>query len=222
MPIRLVETYLSRKPRRDAKPLAAFLLAVMFAVSMAYWNYTAPDYPLAATGDAVYRRHEYWRLLTTLFVHSDMGHLLANSLMFVVLGYLLHGYFGYALFPLGAFVFGAITDLITLRTYPPDVHLVGVSGVIYWMSGFWLVLYFCVDRRYSTGGRLLRCLGFALATLFPSSYRPEVSYRTHAVGFALGVVCGAYYFVRHRERLRAAERYVDEIEWDPEAEDTTR
>ncbi len=204
----LRQTYLSRKPPRNPKPLVFFSLALIFAVSYAYWHSPGPElFPLVATPELVFGHHEWWRAFTTLFVHSDPEHFFANSLMFGVLAYLLNGYFGPFLFPFMALLFGGLTNLVILPTYSSYTSLVGASGVVYWMSGFWLVMYFGLDRRYSVADRGVRCLGFALATLFPSTIKPEVSYRTHAAGFVLGVCFGLVYFFLTKAKYRKAEAY---------------
>jgi len=55
-------------------------------------------------------------------------------------------------------------------------------------------------------GELLRAMGFAAIVLLPTAIEPRVSYRAHAIGFALGAAAGTLFFgLRHR-RLRAAEQ----------------
>jgi hypothetical protein len=78
------------------------------------------------------------------------------------------------------------------------------------MAFFWLTLYLLVQRRYSVAGRLLRCIGFALVVFFPTSFDPQVSYRTHAIGAGIGIVLGIGYFIIKKKKIREAE--VLEIE----------
>jgi len=167
---------------------------------------------MVATRASVFEQGEIWRLFTTIFLHSDTTHLLGNSLTFAILSFLLAGYFGVLVFPVAAFSFGMLANALTLLTYPPQVGLLGASGVVYWLAGFWVALYYGIDRRYSRAGRWLRCFGFSLAVFAPTSYEPGVAYRTHAIGFALGVVFGRAYFLSRREFFRAAEGYVEEID----------
>src|SRR5690606_26204612 len=105
---------------------------------------------------------EYWKLWTTLFVHADIGHALSNAFLFFILGFFLYGYYGIRVFPLAALFWGGITNLFVLLQYESDIHLIGASGVVYWMGGFWLTLYFLLNRKLSLFPRALRTIGVGL------------------------------------------------------------
>jgi membrane associated rhomboid family serine protease len=161
---------------------------------------------LAATPEMVFDRREYWRLLTAIGTHANFEHLLSNAIVFGVLSYLLYGYFGAIVYPLLILSFGVVVMGLSLATYPPLTILVGASGVTYLMAGFWLTLYLFVERRFSPAKRLLRSIGFSLIVLMPTVFEPTVSYRTHALGFGIGVLLGLTYFHYKKEGLRRAER----------------
>jgi rhomboid protease GluP len=205
------ETLLSRRPHPAAGRAALAGVALLVATSLLYWN--GPPgvaHGLPASGESVFGRGEYWRLVSSLGAHSDPSHLLANAALFGLLSYLLFGYFGAAAYPALATLLGAATTGIALLGYPPDARLVGASGMVYAMAGFWLALYLLVDRRLRPGRRLLRALGFAAIVLLPTAIEPQVSYRAHAIGFALGGTTGVLFFAARRRVLRAAER----VEWE--------
>ena len=161
---------------------------------------------MAATRDAVFGRGEIWRLWTTLFAHADLGHLLSNSFMFFILGYALVAYFGAQVFPFTALFFGGVTNAFSLLTYPGHVNLIGASGVVSWMGGAWLALYFLLNTRVSRSGRTLRSIGVALMLFAPAeAFDPKISYRTHLIGFTLGVAWAFWYYWWRRQEFRAAE-----------------
>ena len=89
-----------------------------------------------------------------------------------------------------------------------NVHPPMDSSVL--MAGFWLALYLVLERRSSLGKRLIRAVGFGVIVLVPTAFEPAVSYRTHLIGFVVGLVMAIAYFLRHKQRLRAAERVVYE------------
>jgi len=202
-------TFLSDRPRPAAALAAAFIVLASTAASLAYWRADPnADFPLVATGNAVFSKHEIWRLVTTVFVHSGPEHLLANTLLLIVLSYLLFGYYGWLVFPGLALAGATAANWVALLTYPPEIRLMGASGMVYWMGAFWLSLYIAIDTRIGVGGRLLRAVGFALAIFFPTTFSPGVSYRTHAFAFALGLAAALPYFLANRRRFREAEQVV--------------
>lgn len=200
-------TWLSRRPNPAAAAVAASALFLLVLACAAQWNNffgLAEMWP--ATRAEVFSKNEFWRLWTTLFTHADLGHLAANSLLFYILGYFLYGYFGGAVFPFAALVMGGLTNMISLYFYPPDVRLIGASGVVSWMGGAWLVLYFMLNTELSKTARALRALGVALLLFAPSeAFDPKISYRTHLIGFVLGVACGAIYYLWRKRDFDAAE-----------------
>ena len=201
------ETLLTRAPRSEGIIVSAVSTFLLFLGSVLYWdNFHQMFEKMPAWQEAVFENKEYYRLWTTLFAHADMGHLLSNSLMFFILGAFLAGYFGTFVFPITAFLAGGLTNLIALQSYGPKTQLIGASGVVFWMGGAWLTLYFLVNRQKSVLSRWLRCLGVALALFMPAeTFDPQISYRTHFIGFVLGVIWAALYFVFKKQVLRNAE-----------------
>jgi membrane associated rhomboid family serine protease len=201
------ETHLSRKPAKASLEVALASVVVLAAASMMYWTDAfglATLFP--ASRESVFGRGEYWRLLTSLFTHADVEHLLSNGIVFGLLAFLLFGYYGPRVYPGAVLGLAAIVTGVSLLTYPPSTILVGASGAVYLMTAFWLVLYLLIERGTGAKKRFVRAVGFALITLLPASYEPGVSYRTHAIGFAFGLVSGLLYFWQSKDVLRRAER----------------
>ena len=207
------ETLLSKKPAEGSGLVAAASLLTMLGFSLLFWSNPAgwaSWYP--ASPEQVFEQGQYWRLLTSIFVHADLKHLLSNAIGVVGLSYLLYGYFGCKVYPCLMLGAGAVVTLIALMTYPPNTSLVGASGVIYLMAAFWLTLYVCLERRHSVGKRIIRATGFLLIVLIPTGYNPQTSYRTHAIGFGFGVLVAIFYFLLNKRRLHRAEEV--EIDWE--------
>jgi len=200
-------TWLSRKPHASSAMVTAASLFFLTLACFAHWNdFFGLSDLWPATRAAVYQRGELWRLWTSVFVHGDLGHLLANSFLFFILGYFLYGYFGAAVFPGAAFLMGGVINAVAVYSYPPEVRLIGASGVVSWMGGVWLVLYFILNTKISRAQRALRSFGVALMLFAPSeAFNPKVSYRTHFIGFVIGLLCGAIYYWWRRSEFKAAE-----------------
>lgn len=216
------ETWLSRKPFHYGALVGAVAVFVMALGSVVAWqNFGGAGDWMPASAAKVFNDHQYWRAWTTLLVHGDPGHFLSNSLLMFVLGSLLTGYFGLFVFPVSAFALGGVVNLFVLKTYDPDMHLIGASGVVFLMGGVWLTLYLFLERRKSLWARALRAMGVALLLFMPSeAFDPAVSYRTHAVGFVVGVAFATAYFFAKKRQFRAAEAaelVVDHIEGEESA-----
>jgi len=201
------QTHLSRAPAKSSLRVAGASVGVLIVASTTLWlDLLGLGNQLAATSDGLFDRHEYWRALTAIAVHSDLLHLAANALPFGVFAYLLHGYYGYWIHPVSTCGLGSAVTVLTLSTYPRPTALLGASGVVYLMAAFWLTLYLLVERRISVAKRLVRAAGFVMIVLLPTTLEPLVSYRAHAVGFAVGAVFGAGYFLCKKGSLRRSER----------------
>ncbi len=207
----VVSTLLSKKPGKDAARAVAWTLGVLVLVSALYW-WGPPGFAavLPASGEKVFGDGETWRLVTALAAHADPIHLLSNAVFLTWLIYLSYGAFGPSLYPWSAVPLSAVALAVTLEGYPPNIRVVGASGMLYLLAGAWLTLYVLVERRLSVLKRLVRVIGFFLVVLVPTSIRPEVSYRAHAIGLFFGICLGLAYFLARRDTIREAERW----EWD--------
>ena len=200
------ETLLTRKPEQGSALVAAVSFLVIMGFSCLYWSDYAGWAPYLTAGpEQILKQGQYWRLFTSMFIHADLRHLFSNSIGVVGLGYLLYGYFGFKVYPCLTLLSGAVTTAISLATYPPNTNLLGASGIVYFMAAFWLTLYVCLERRFSIGKRLLRASGFLVIVLIPTSFSPEISYRTHTIGIGVGIFAALPYFFINRERFRQAE-----------------
>lgn len=208
-------TWLSRRPRFRASLIAAWSVFILIVTAVIYWKDLGGATALMpASGESVFQKHEYWRLWSALFAHADLGHLASNSLGIFVLGYLLTGYFSLWLFPTAALAVGGLANLLTLFSYEPQTRLIGISGVVYWMGGAWLVLYLLLDQQRSVTQRILRVLGVALGIFMPASaFDPTISYMCHFYGFILGLLSGGIYYAVNRKTFLKAliiEQVVEE------------
>lgn len=175
---------------------------------------------LSASGHLVFERREYWRLFTATLLHADLVHFFHNAFFFAGLAGLLSTYFGVWIFPVLSLFAGAAINLVALWWYPPEVHLVGVSGVIYFMASFWLTNYLLIERRQKLIVRLLHAGAVSLIFLFPQTFESQVSYLAHGLGFAFGAPAGLLYYLIFREEIRSFERYEIVATSDPDDTDS--
>lgn len=204
----IAETLLSRKPAKSSTTVGLVMTTLLCIASFVYWeNIFGIGARLPGNPTAVFQNHEYWRLLTGMLVHADLDHFLSNAPGFALFTGLIYGYYGLTTCLVLTFAAGSAVNLLSLLTYPPDSFLTGASGCVYLLAAFWVTLYVFLERRYGIAGRLMRGAGFSLVMLFPTALVPQVSYRTHAIGFGLGVLLAIVYFLRKKEYFRRFEIY---------------
>lgn len=203
MELKLAKTFLSRKPSSWN-----FMVAVIGLGVMALF-FGAEKQHFSANGYLVFEKREYWRLFTTTLLHADLNHLAHNAFFFSGLAALLHTYFGFWIFPVLSVIVGAMINLVALWYYDPQVHLVGVSGVIYFMASFWLTLYILIERRQKILVRFVHAIAVTLIFLFPQVFEQNVSYLAHGLGFVFGIPLGLFYYATFRKEIRSRDEYIE-------------
>lgn len=204
---RITKTWIDRKPTPDGKLIVAFATFILVACSYVEFQGLWPlaDYFSASWQNVM--AGGWYKPWTTLLVHGDIGHLISNSFFFVIFGYLLAEYFGAWLFPLATFFLSGLVNIVSLATYPPQMLLIGASGMVNVMGGTWLALYFLLARNRKPWSRFLRSAGVLIVLFLPHEYRQGVSERTHIIGLLSGLLLGVLWFRIYRTKFQRAERW---------------
>lgn len=125
-------------------------------------------------------------VLTAPFSHGGFGHLLANSLTFLPLSWLvlLRGRRDYLAVWLGVYA----TAIPLWLFWPTGSH--GLSGVVYGLLGYLLLIGWLERRPLSIALSTLALIGYAgvLPSLLPIFSPPGVSWSGHLAGFAGGLL----------------------------------
>lgn len=204
---KLTSNYLTKNHFSYGLIISLFVISLCFVFSSIYWNNSLElaKY-LAASPSLIFEKHEYWRLFTTTLVHGDLKHLASNSLMLSIMSYYITSHYGAWVFPTLSLLAGAIINYVVLLSFKSDISLVGISGVVYFLWGFWLVLYFFIQRNQTLTSRLLRISGVGVVILFPTSLTANVSYLAHFAGLVIGIIFAAFYFIINRKYIYSFER----------------
>lgn len=203
---RIKENWLTRKPNPAATDATMTMGLLLFTAGFVFlMNLFNAGQWMPASGEAVFVKHEYWRLWTALFAHADLEHLLSNAVLFFPFAYFLSSYFGVLFVPILGLFFGGLTNFLVLKDMLPQTSLIGISGVVYWLGSSWLTLYLLIDRRDSMRRRVAKVVIISSVLFAPQAYKPEVSYMSHALGYLLGVLSSALYYWFNRQRFLNAE-----------------
>jgi len=181
-------------------PVTAGIAVLAVGVTIAWWSKVDIS-PLFET--AMIRRGQLWRLVTSMFPHTDILHLAFNIYWFWVFGTLVEQVYGHlrtaALIALLALGSGSMEFAFALGG-------VGLSGVGYGLFGLLWVLS-TRDVRFHDAvdgktvqlfvGWFLFCIITTLMNIFP------VANVAHAAGAVLGALVGAAVIVPRRRVLTA-------------------
>ena len=140
-----------------------------------------------------------WTLVTHMFMHRDIWHILANMVTLYFFGSFLNRLLGTSRFLIVYFAGGIMGGLVFLLLPPSELSLaIGASGAIFALAGVLVVmipnmrvlLYFIVPLPL-----WVAVIGIFIILFFI----PNIAWQAHLGGLVLGLVAG-YIFRRRRER----------------------
>jgi membrane associated rhomboid family serine protease len=150
---------------------------VLYGPALTAHNFPAP-FPYSGT-------HEYWRILTSGFLHDGFFHILINMVSLYFVGMVLEPAIGHVNF--GAVYFASLlAGSFGALLFQPGVPTVGASGAIFGIFGALIVV------AYHRGIPIWRSgLGFVLLfnLLFSFTYS-GISVGGHLGGLVAGLLCG--------------------------------
>ena len=130
---------------------------------------------------------QYWRLLTSTFVHVQLLHILLNMIAIWIFGPTLETLLGRIRF-IALYLVSALAGSVAVYLFtPPSVPTIGASGGVFGLLGAALVISF---QRKLDISWLLMLLGFNLIYSFLA---PSVSWQGHLGGLVAGLGMGAVF-----------------------------
>jgi membrane associated rhomboid family serine protease len=182
--------------RADAVLAVAAYLLVIGTVSFAVWTGLGPLDALARGGlhGAAVREGEWWRVLTALTLHGDLGHLLSNAGFGGWLAWLTARRVGPGHAWALAVSAAAIAAFAQGLLGPPGHRVIGASTAVFAMLG--VLTAHARDERYTGRSRWLQRFGpllVGVALLGWTGGQDEggtIDVVAHALGFFAGAVAG--------------------------------
>jgi membrane associated rhomboid family serine protease len=131
-------------------------------------------------------QHEYWRLITPMFLHAGLMHIFFNMISLYFLGSYLEPVAGWKKFLVIYFIAGLAGNVLAFAIGPALVPMVGASTSIFGLLGA-LFLY-SLHNRHTFAGQALRSIGFwlVLNLVFTFMYS-GVSWQGHIGGLLGGM-----------------------------------
>lgn len=210
-----------RSPLREAPPAFVTIAVIVANVAVLGIQVATGVDPFGPTGEqsiawgsnygAYTLNGQWWRLITSCFVHGGLIHLGFNMYVLWDLGRLTERVFGSLSFGLMYLVAG-IGGSLTSTVWNPDGNSVGASGAVFGVAGAFLgFLLVNHGRIHPDIARNLRrsLLTFVLLNVAIGMAIPFIDQSAHLGGLATGFVCaliaaprvGPQGPVRHHGRL---------------------
>lgn len=167
------------------KPLLSTIFIIILTCSIyIYLNFIGnSDYFVLFGLNELFFAGAYWQVLTSIFLHGSLEHLVFNMLALYAFAYQLERALGHlnflALYLLG----GIITNIISLSyLYFKNVNMVGASGAICVLLGF--MAFFIPQMRK---GLLIGVVAMSFAPLILGA---NIAWYAHLIGFGVGFLFG--------------------------------
>ena len=167
----------------------------LIAINVAVYGYTSilsgningtSDSVISSYGqyNALVLNGEAWRLLTAIFIHADLLHIVGNMLFLLIFGLRAEKLFDLKEYLAVYFISGLAGGLLTLLM-GPDVWSIGASGAIFGIIGASTIY-----PSRAIGQSIVTALLFSFFLLVINSLSPDVNVFAHLGGLAAGLLIG--------------------------------
>ncbi|WP_354570576.1 rhomboid family intramembrane serine protease [Glaciihabitans sp. UYNi722] len=141
-----------------------------------------------------------WRMITSLFLHLSILHLLFNMYSIFIFGPMMERMLGRARFA-ALFLLSGIGGSVAVLLIAPATPVAGASGAIFGLLG----AYFVIQRHLGGNSvQLLIVIGINLALSFVI---PGIAWQAHIGGLIVGALVGLI-FARTRNRSQRTIQFV--------------
>lgn len=135
---------------------------------------------------------EWWRIITSMFIHSDFMHVLFNMFSLFLFGPELEKIAGKVRFLTIYFIAGLIGEAATFLLYEPNYASVGASGAIFGIFGaFGAILY---HNRHTAPQLRKIILPIIIISVVMTFIQSNVNAASHIGGLVAGFILGLVYF----------------------------
>ncbi|MGA1836720.1 rhomboid family intramembrane serine protease [Herbiconiux sp. 11R-BC] len=175
--------------------LVVFLLQSIPGLNVTRAIQFAPAYVLPSSGAPL----EPWRMITAVFAHASILHVLLNMYTLFIFGSALERMLGKWRY-LALFLLSGLGGSVAVVLFTgPFTAVVGASGAIFGLMG----AFFVINRHL--GGSSVQLIVLVVINLAYGFFVPGISWQAHVGGLVVGLLV-ALIFVRTRAiRMRSAQ-----------------
>ena len=137
--------------------------------------------------------HEYWRLITPIFLHADLMHLASNAYFLYICGELVESFYGKTKFIIIYLLTGIAGNVLSLFLLNPDTPSLGASGACMGLGG--IITYLWFSKKHNFRKHFVNMKSFIFIILFNVVYgfllpHLNINNWAHMGGFAAGILAG--------------------------------
>lgn len=149
--------------------------------------------------DLVLAQGQYWRLLTSVFLHAGLSHLGSNLLVQILMGNAVErnlGHIRYLALYLLSGIGGNVISVLYDRAQGVNIYSVGASGAVFGVMGTLFVLIIRGRKKLRSGSSMLPRAAFAVFYAVYSGFKnPYTDNAAHLGGLAAGVLLGVLFTI---------------------------
>lgn len=184
-------------PKKDQFVTAIILNVniLVFITMWLYYNQSFLSHNLQLLHWGANRRFEvldseWWRLLTNIFLHGGIMHLIYNSIAFVLVAIILEPMIGRLKFFVYYLICGILASVLSIIYYD-NILSVGASGAIFGLFGILIYLEFVNSKKQKANNFILYYFGgYLLINLIYGLIVPGIDNAAHFGGFFAGLLVG--------------------------------
>ena len=140
---------------------------------------------------------EWWRLITPMFLHAGLMHLLFNMFSLFIFGPELERVAGKARFLTIFLLAGIFANIASFFLGDPFMHHVGASGAIFGIFGAFGALVFYTKNAFPQLRQVM--VPIIVISVIMTFLQPGVNVIAHIAGLIVGFIIGLSYF--HPKRI---------------------
>lgn len=178
-----------------------------YVAQLATGNRAGDVYQQGALQGYVTADGDYWRLLTSAFLHGSMLHLLFNMYALYLFGPFVERALGTARYVVAYLTSAMAGSIVVYLLADPTTVTIGASGAVFGLFGMALLFLLKAKQDVRT---LLVLLGI---NAFISVAGPNISWEGHLGGFLAGVALGAVFAYAPRDRRTLVQALVIGALW---------
>lgn len=147
---------------------------------------------------AIFYGQEYYRIITSMFLHFGWSHLFNNMIVLGIAGMQLEKKIGTLRFLVLYFIAGIAGNLVSSIGYAiqnMNAISAGASGAIYGVLGA-VLIQSCFDKEERRQFSPIRIIFLLILSFYFSVSEGTVDYFAHAGGFLMGILVGAVFSIQ--------------------------